>query len=188
MRQPLLRANKWNIFTERAADVTRFYVLAGLDAVEHLPDEAAERLANAVPEFGAELGQLGFQSRADFAIGIGGASIERIFRAENPFDREVRPCHFSIKANSSFNCGYATQAAKSGESPDLKLCFHSAPTGRNIFPAGVPRVALRFTPGYFRPLSPGGNTRNCRHETTDGKLPIEPSFLPPHARQSKELE
>jgi len=150
MRQPLLRANKWNIFTERAADVTRFYVLAGLDAVEHLPDEAAERLANAVPEFGAELGQLGFQSRADFAIGIGGASIERIFRAENPFDREVRPCHFSIKANSSFNCGYATQAAKNGESPDLKLCFHSAPTGRNNSLTGFPSISLRFMLGYSR--------------------------------------
>src|SRR2546429_1430351 len=80
----------------------QFHALTGLNPEQHLADEISQRLAETGGEFASEAGELGFQTRTNFAMLHRGRLQGRSgFFCENPSTTDSVPSHLSEMINLS---------------------------------------------------------------------------------------
>jgi len=85
---------------QTARDIAQFHALTGLNPEQHLADEISQRLAETGGEFASEAGELGFQTRTNFAMLHRGRLQGRSgFFGENPSTTDSVPSHLSEMIN-----------------------------------------------------------------------------------------
>src|SRR6266404_4250624 len=101
-RETVFGLEQRNLFLQTASDIAQFHALTGLNPEQHLADEISQRLAETGGEFASEAGELGFQTRTNFAMLHRGRLQGRSgFFGENPSTTDSVPSHLSEMINLS---------------------------------------------------------------------------------------